>query len=187
MRKSRLWKRFCIIAFALLILILFFFGYDRINQKYPQAAVEIVGMEEPIETDGVEMLVKNAHFYTTEELERLQVPEEIIYSDGLCMITFEVQIKNVSGESKKVEAAYRRIETLGWSGGVGLHALAYFYQDNMQSVFELADQETRSINLAFPIIPRSFTKKDWEHIQEKQYYYVLSFYPTKKMIRLQFT
>lgn len=54
MRKSRLWKRFCIIAFALLILILFFFGYDRINQKYPQAAVEIVGMEEPIETDGVE-------------------------------------------------------------------------------------------------------------------------------------
>ena len=137
MRKTRLRKRFCVITFACFILISFFFGYYRINQKYPQAAVEIAGMEEPIETDGVEMLVKKAHFYTTEELEQIQVPEEIIYEDGLCLITFEVQMKNVSGESKKVEAAYRRIETLGWSGGVGINALAYFNQDHMQSIFEI--------------------------------------------------
>lgn len=146
-----------------------------------------MGMKEPIETDGVEMLVKKAHFYTSEELEELQVPEEIIYADGLCLITFEVQMKNVNRETKQIEAAYRRIETLGWSGGVEINALAYFNQNNMQSVFELADQETRSINLTYPIIPHSFTKIDWEHIQEKTYYYVLSLYPTKKMIRLQLT
>lgn len=172
----------------ILLAVLFSFGYRRINHKYPEAVTEAVGMGEPIEADGLQFLARNAHFYTYEELkERKDIPEEAFDMEGMCLITFDVELKNVSEEVKTVESAYRRLETIGCSNGVNMGFYRFFNPDSPRSVFELASDETKAYTLTYTLVPPLFKEKEWEEIEDRKFEYVLSLYPVKKVIQLSYS
>lgn len=177
-------RRWWIGAGSAALLFLFSSRVYQVNMAYPDAVEEKAGIEEAIEYDGVEYTVKDARFYTMGQQEQESFPEDTIFMDGSGMIKLDLEVRNISGEKKTVESAYRRLETEGWSGGVDMNLYLYFNPDAPEMVWELEPGEVRTCILAYPIIPLAFSEKEWREVENREYCYVLSLYPIKKMIRI---
>lgn len=164
-----------------------FAGYKRINKIFPQRKEVVVEKGEFIKYDeGVSISVKDKKWLSEKETEQriknLRFDDQ--WQHKIMDVTFS--IKNETDEKKKISFTDLYLETLGVANGLVLQLCTSDHSDysNLRKEKELEPGEQKEVTIPYMMVSLHFQKKDWENIENRDFWITFSSYPEKIYLRL---
>lgn len=173
---------------AVLVLILaaiFTTGYIRINRKYPAASVERIDAGQEVEIqDGVFLTVTGWEILSDEEREALYAirGESPFLEAQLRKVS--VILENKTEEAKQCDLTALNMESLGYSASISSF-LGSADMENYGSVMpELEAGQRMEASYLFEVLAYQFTDRQWEQIDNREFWLTFSSYPIKTILEL---
>lgn len=176
------------IAVIILAAVAYMSAVIYVNQKYPKAELEEKQLGETLIMDGIEITATNVEFMNQESFSEIYAYEKETFKEAECIMV-TVTIKNTSEERQRITLDSFALTSGAWTNSVGadkyMAVNEKFNSEQYKSgpIYIEAGCE-RKIILPFLLVKDNFTKKQWEHVKERNYELVLSLYPKKQQIKL---
>lgn len=177
-RKNLIW--ICVITVVVMV-----WGYQvwQMNQSIPQTKESVEdGKQWNSWKDGLEIKIDGMEFMEDSEIRGEFADDENFYKEEVKLLWVQIQVRNRDRQEKKVDLLDIGAETSGWCN---IPDPQFYYKlgDEQKEIsFMLNPDETVSYKLPFLLLRANFRDKEWEKMEEKEYYITLKLYPEKKKI-----
>ena len=184
-----------ILSFALMILA-YLQRYHAVNQKLQAAPVQeySIGEEVKMEKDilinytmeGYSVNVNQAEILSYEEfLEKYNAEDEYTYVPDR-IYDVEVTLKNIDADEETgINLAEFYVQGLAVCAGVDTNLLNQVNPDlKGEYAIALRKDSTLNIHLTFGLYEENFRKNVWNNLDEFNMNFIVTLYPTKKIIHL---
>lgn len=175
-------------VFALL-LIGFLFAMGRIlylNKKYPDPAVETYSQNSIIQLGNYEISLTDWKWSDGEIVHEIYPGYKLIEMDGKEYPTekervglAEITVTKTKDDNTKLDLTEITFESGAWGNQFDLELFMKLNPDLEGLVLEMEAGETKKIVFPMTMLDIQFSKKSWSHIDEKQFYVVVQYYPVK--------
>lgn len=165
-------KRNKIIIVIVILSLIWIIGCIYTNIKFPKANIRECNINETIENEGLSFTAID--FIATEGEEDSTLGRSKSYK-------VELKIKNTSSDVRKIDLIKFRLTRLDYSNGPRLEV---FLDINDDVDTRLEPNEEVTLYLPFTVHECSFTKQQWEKIDESNWKLLLNLYPDKVRINL---
>lgn len=175
-------------VFALL-LIGFLFAMGRIlylNKKYPDPAVETYSKNSIIQLGNYEISLTDWQWSDGEIVHEIYPGYKLIEMDGEEYPTekervglAEITVTKTKDDNTKLDLTEITFESGAWGNQFDLELFMKLNPDLDGLVLEMEAGETQKIVFPMTMLDIQFSKKSWSHIDEKQFYVVVQYYPVK--------
>ncbi len=178
-------KRWLIKIIVITLLAVYGICVIRVNSKYPQTKVEIVGLNQCIEYQGADVLITDGYVMNETDINRYFSWEKEHYG-GCIGIVADVLIENNSFTEKKVDLTALIFESGGWKNAIHYMAFTKLNEDNEKMSFNPILQPGENIQLKLPtfVAPIHMRESQWDGFLERDIYLTFSLYPEKLMAEL---
>lgn len=157
----------------------------KINVEFPATKEKIVGLNEKIIYDGVDIAVISAEIMDEEE-KKLFFSEEI-KNYGECEgIIAEINLENNSAEAQEVNLSALIFESGAWKNAIHYMAFAKLNKKNEKISLNpwLEPGEGMQLKLLTFAAPIHMREKQWIRFLDRDIYLTFSLYPEKIMVKL---
>ena len=175
-------------VFALL-LIGFLFAMGRIlylNKKYPDPAVETYSKNSIIQLGNYEISLTDWQWSDGEIVHEIYPGYKLIEMDGEEYPTekervglAEITVTKTKDDNTKLDLTEITFESGAWGNQFDLELFMKLNPDLDGLILEMEAGETEKIVFPMTMLDIQFSKKSWNHIDEKQFYVVVQYYPVK--------
>ena len=175
-------------VFALL-LIGFLFAMGRIlylNKKYPEPAVETYSKNSIIQLGNYEISLTDWQWSDGEIVHEIYPGYKLIEMDGEEYPTekervglAEITVTKTKDDNTKLDLTEITFESGAWGNQFDLELFMKLNPDLEGLVLEMEAGETQKIVFPMTMLDIQFSKNSWSHIDEKQFYVVVQYYPVK--------
>ena len=178
-----------IIYSSLVVLLLSFVQIGRVNQMYPNATVAEVTLGETIEYQNVHLTATNmslAYIDSVDEDFEVEVTDEngnTLTKKDVRVLLVDLSYQNLSSEKVQIPLFPYTAVCGGWSNGVSQELFSKLNPEK-SLMLNLAPQEKTTVTLPYIMYSIQFVPKKWGEIEKYPFELVLSFYPTKSIIKL---
>lgn len=154
-----------------------------VNREYPQVVTEkIIKGDSADIGDGVLMCLKGTEYRSAEEAvaeygEAFTDEMEEGYDYVVAEVT--VEMENTTDKEQDIPLYEIYIESENYCNGLAPEV--YFcLSDDMAMEQTLPAGETRTVKLGYVLYEVQFNRRQWEHLEEEEFYLVREMYPVKK-------
>ncbi len=165
---------------ALVLLIPSIWKIYQVNVAFPPAEKVYVEFGEtyPMEEDFL-VQVQSTELFDLQQLEE-RYGEYISWAEGHDYkgIIVKIKIKNIGKETKKFEMYKFYIETDSYYDN-GMDRDMYLLENPDGFVMNIKGGEEKEVSLAYSMWDNHFSKKNWENINQVEFYLVNERYPKK--------
>lgn len=178
-------KKCLIKIIPIILLVVYGMCVIRINRKYPQTKVEIVGLDQCIQYQGVDVLITDNYVMNETDINQYFSWEKEHYG-GCIGIVADVLIENNSSTEKKVDLTALIFESGGWKNAIHYMAFTKLNEGNEKMSFNPILQPGENIQLKLPTFaaPIHMRESQWDAFLERDIYLTFSLYPEKLMALL---
>lgn len=176
-------------AVFVLLLIGFLFAMGRIlylNKKYPDPAVETYSKNSIIQMGNYEISLTDWQWSDGEIVHEIYPGYKLIEMDGKEYPTekervglAEITVTKTKDDNTKLDLTEITFESGAWGNQFDLELFMKLNPDLDGLVLEMEAGETQKIVFPMTMLDIQFSKKSWSHIDEKQFYVVVQYYPVK--------
>lgn len=176
-------------AVFVLLLIGFLFAMGRIlylNKKYPDPAVETYSKNSIIQLGNYEISLTDWQWSDGEIVHEIYPGYKLIEMDGEEYPTekervglAEITVTKTKDDNTKLDLTEITFESGAWGNQFDLELFMKLNPDLDGLVLEMEAGETQKIVFPMTMLDIQFSKKSWSHIDEKQFYVVVQYYPVK--------
>lgn len=172
-------------AAGIILLVLLAAGYRNINRKIPPAVLNEARIGEQLEfQDGVMISVVSYRFLSDQEQEQLVAKMDREPMVGFKILEVKLTIENTTAENKKIIMTDLYVEGIGMGNGIskGIIDVSGDCYSSLQQ--ELQPGESRQICFPYDILKNEIFEREWERIEEREFWLVFSSYPVKNKLLL---
>lgn len=160
-------------------------GYININKRFPKSKEIRTPKGEQVEfQDDIWISVDKKELLTEEESKEIykKLNDRLAMKRRILRVT--LTLENRASETKKIFLSDLNMESRGMSNGISsMPGSGIEGYDTVGQ--ELAAGEKRQIMLSFDVLAKSFSKREWKKIDEKNIWLTYAAYPEKKILELE--
>lgn len=179
--KKRKW--IISVSAALLVMILFFTGYSRINREYPETDLVIVNKGESLSyTNNLELSVQSSEFMTDNwKKEYSYIPDP----QKCEVIHVVLNADNHSNEDATLDLTNLYIQTNGFSTAIQAEIGASVNPDESELRVVIPAEGERNLDLYYELDSIAFTSAQWKNIRKSQFWISCrEYYPERQRMLL---
>lgn len=177
------------IAVFLLLLIVFMFAMGRmlyLNRKYPSPAVKTYSPNSIIELGNYEISLTDWQWSDGKIVHEIYPGYKLIEMDGKEYPTekervglVEITVTKTKADNTKLDLTEITFESGAWGNQFDLELFVKLNPDLDGLVLDMEAGETKKIVFPMTMLDVQFSEKSWRHIDERQFYVVVQYYPVK--------
>lgn len=178
-------KKIILLAVAGIVLVATAFGYHKVNAEYPRAIIKEASFGETLEYQkDILISVDKAEILSKEETNKILSDIDIEPISDSRIINVTVTLNNTTQETQEFFMTDLNLITSGMANGIAKE-ISDSYSDSYGRLKQvLSPGEIRQVTYPYEILSLWFTKKDWEQIEEREFWLSFSEYPVKTILRL---
>lgn len=194
--KNKKIKTVLISSLIIAALVLSIVRIYHINQQYPNPKVVNHALNESIRGGDTSLTVQNSELIDGNQLKKLvpEYQEEVINDDGsqlsgeqMRFLLVYIKLTNHTDETQMISLAQINATSLIWTNGI-IYDLFVFLNPNKGNPIqiELSPNQEMEVVLPYGLYSLQFKSEDWQNIDNQQFTLVLSRYPTKHIVKLNY-
>lgn len=184
---------FCVLA-VVLLLGLSAFRYVALNKMYPDVKTTEHSIGEEIKGGEIYITVESSELLDGKQTKRV-IPDYTIEAynndgtaptdDQIRNLIVHLRVENKSDYQKSVSFVNFTPESNAWKNGLNLELYTQLNPDAGSPLeFKIEANSEADVILPYTMIYSQFKKKDWKHIEQRDFKLVLSQYPIKHYVNL---
>lgn len=179
-------KKIILLAVAGIVLVATAFGYHKVNAEYPRAIIKEASFGETLEyQEDILISVDKAEILSQEETNKILSDIDIEPISDSRIINVTITLTNSTEKTQELDMTDLNLVTSGIANGSAKH-ISDFDEDSYGRLKQvLSPGETRKVTYPYEMLSLWFTKKDWEQIEEREFWLSFSEYPVKTILRLE--
>lgn len=179
-------KKIILLAIAGIVIVATALGYHKVNAEHPRAVIKEAAPGETLEYQkGVLISVDKAEVLSKEETNKSLSDIDIEPIADSRIINVTIVLTNTTQETQELDMTELNLVTSGMANGIAKH-ISDFDDDSYGRLKQvLTPGETRKVTYPYEMLSLWFTKKDWEQIEEREFWLSFSQYPVKTILRLE--
>lgn len=183
MRKK---SKVILLAIIFVLVVIIGLRYNYINNKYPEASVEVYNLGDTIEYRGITVNAEKVKFISDDEIKNMNLEESTFFENNeRKAIVATVNFKNTSSESQNIECDYFEAASIDWHNGLNYELFTVLNGEEASPSLTLAPNEEITLDLPYEMFDFQYSSSSWERIEEVQFRLTLDIYPVKKSVKLK--
>lgn len=179
-------KKLILLVAAVIILAAVSLGYHNINTRYPAAVVREAAPGDTLEYQKGVLISANKKEVLSEE--EVNQAFEALHMESLAdtkIFKITITLNNTTQETQELSMTDLNLVTIGCSNGIS-KLLIDFSDDSYDRVMQtLEPGEIKQVTFPYEMLSSWFSKEDWEHIEEREFWLSFSEYPVKTILKLE--
>lgn len=182
-KKDKKIKQHIVIAVGLLLVVVFTVLCIKVNIKYKNPTTLVGAINDPIDSNGYELVVHSAGFVSDDQLQELWKDELSTFSDCKAYAV-TISITKTDDNAKDFSLGDIMLVSGAFSNGVDLQRFYEMNADTLKPFKELKCNETVTYTFPFMIVKENFTDKQWNQFPNREFSVVFALYPQIKEVKL---